>query len=296
MKNIILILFVLSLLFPDVRAQKPITFADDTLTFGNVEMPGIWVSIPETNLEAIRKSWTKEIQKGTKSKPVTTANDVSIFGANIKGVHSGPINIESRLLGQDTAVYLFAGVEITRGEFATKGTREYDNLKKALLQFAKDEYLKIAEGQLANEEGKLKTMEKELSSVRKSRTKLDKKVQSANNSIAKENDNILSLQKQIKVKDEAIDALSTDLSLITEPQARKIVESELKKAQKEKKSMMKKADAAENRIIRSNDRIRDSRNSIDLNLQTQDQIGIRINEQKMVIAQYREKVKTIKSY
>ncbi len=296
MKNIILLLFVLSLLFPDVRAQKPITFADDTLTFGNVEMPGIWVSIPETNLEAIRKSWTKEIQKGTKSKPVTTANDVSIFGANIKGVHSGPINIESRLLGQDTAVYLFAGVEITRGEFATKGTREYDNLKKALLQFAKDEYLKIAEGQLANEEGKLKTMEKELSSVRKSRTKLDKKVQSANNSIAKENDNILSLQKQIKVKDEAIDALSTDLSLITEPQARKIVESELKKAQKEKKSMMKKADAAENRIIRSNDRIRDSRNSIDLNLQTQDQIGIRINEQKMVIAQYREKVKTIKSY
>ncbi len=117
-----------------------------------------------------------------------------------------------------------------------------------------------------------------------------------NNSIAKENDNILSIQKQIKVKDEAIDALSTDLSLITEPGARKIVESELKKSQKEKKSLMKKADAAENRIIRSNDRIRDSRNSIDLNLQTQDQIGIRINEQKMVIAQYREKVKTIKSY
>ncbi|HOI86419.1 MAG TPA: hypothetical protein PLV51_01020 [Lentimicrobium sp.] len=296
MKKFILLLFVLSMLFPDVRAQKPITFADDTLTFGNVEMPGIWVSIPEANLETIRKSWTKEIQKGTKSKPVTTANDVSIFGAIIKGVHSGPINIESRLLGQDTAVYLFAGVEIMRGEFATRGTREYDNLKKTLLRFAKDEYLKIAEGQLAAEEAKLKTMEKELSTVRKTRTKLDKKVQSANNSIAKENDNILSIQKQIKVKDEAIDALSTDLSLITEPGARKIVESELKKSQKEKKSLMKKADAAENRIIRSNDRIRDSRNSIDLNLQTQDQIGIRINEQKMVIAQYREKVKTIKSY
>jgi len=296
MKKFILLLFVLSMLFPDVRAQKPITFADDTLTFGNVEMPGIWVSIPEANLETIRKSWTKEIQKGTKSKPVTTANDVSIFGAIIKGVHSGPINIESRLLGQDTAVYLFAGVEIMRGEFATRGTREYDNLKKTLLRFAKDEYLKIAEGQLADEEAKLKTMEKELSTVRKTRTKLDKKVQSANNSIAKENDNILSIQKQIKVKDEAIDALSTDLSLITEPGARKIVESELKKSQKEKKSLMKKADAAENRIIRSNDRIRDSRNSIDLNLQTQDQIGIRINEQKMVIAQYREKVKTIKSY
>lgn len=70
----------------------------------------------------------------------------------------------------------------------------------------------------------------------------------------------------------------------------------MKAAQKKKKSQLKSINASENKIAKAKDRIRDTKNNIDLNLGTQDQISVRVNEQKMVVSKFQHKVKTIKSY
>ncbi|GAP42208.1 hypothetical protein TBC1_11337 [Lentimicrobium saccharophilum] len=296
MKKLFYPLIILSLLMSFANAQKPITFNDDSQVFGNVDFPGIWVSIPEANAETVMKNWQKAIQKGTKSKVSVNGMDASLFGALIKDVYEGPVNIESRIKNQDSLVLLFAGVELRRGEFAEKGTHEYDRLKAYLKDFAKSEYLKVAEDQLAAEEKKLKEMEKELSKTRKGKAKMEKTVQSSNNTIAAENDKISSLRKQLTVSDEQIDHISSRLSETQDAEAKKSWQSEMKTAQKKKKSQLKAINSSENKIAKAKDRIRDTKNTIDLNLGSQDQMSVRINEQKMIVSQYQNKVRTIQGY
>ena len=296
MKKLFYLLLVYGLMTPFAGAQKPITFEDDSQKFGNVDFPGIWVSIPEANAETVMKNWQKAIQKGTKSKVSVNGMDASLFGALIKNVYDGPVNIESRIKNQDSLVLLFAGVELRRGEFAEKGTHEYDRLKTHLKDFARSEYLKVAEEQLVAEEKKLKEMEKELTKARKDKTKMEKTVQSSNNTIAAENDKISSLHKQLSVSDEKIDQISSRLSETQGAEAKKSWESEMKTAQKKKKSQLKAINSSENRIAKAKDKIRDTKSNIDLNLGTQDKISVSVNEQKMVVLKFQNKVKTIKSY
>lgn len=295
MKKLLLILTSMSLV-GNLCAQKPITFTDDIQTFGNSAIPGIWVGIPETSAEIIQKSWTKTIQKGTKSKPVTNGQFVSIFGALISDIYEGPINIESIVKSQDTMVMLFTGIELTRGEFAAPGSTEYDKLKKYLIDFAKNEYSQVVEKQLSGEEKKLKKIEKSLSSSRKANEKFEKKIQSSQSSIARENDNIVAFSKQLEVKSMAIDNASTRLSYASDPDAQKTIKGEMKSAQKEKKSILKKIASAENKVSRLNNIINDASSSIYANRNSQQDIGIEINGQKMIVNEYRKKLDVIKSW
>ncbi|MBW6490682.1 MAG: hypothetical protein K0B15_05745 [Lentimicrobium sp.] len=279
-----------------IYAQKPITFSDDYKSFSNVEFPGIWVSIPEASAEIVQANWVKTIQRGTKSKPVISGQNVSLFGAIIKPIYDGPINIESSILSQDTVVMLFAGVELKRGEFITSGSNEYDRLKTFLKDFAKSEYIKVAEKQLSSEESKLKILEKELSGSRKSTGKFEKKIQSTYSMISKEEDNITSYRKQLQVTDMTIDNASSALSVMTDPDARKAKNTELKAAQKTKKGLMKKISSSENKISKANNSISDMSNSINVNQKAQNDLNLAINAQKMVINEFQNKLKTIKTY
>lgn len=279
-----------------LHAQQPITLSDDTQAFGTMEFPGIWVDIPEASAKTILDNWTKTIQKGTKSKPVISGQDVSLLGAMIKDVIESPVNIESRIIAQDSVVRLFAGVELRRGEFVVSGSPEYQKLKDFLKKFAKDEYLAVVSKQLSDEESKLKDMEKTLSALRKDREKLDKEIQSSNADIAKENDNILAYRKQLEVTDQSIGSLTTDISLITDPEVKKLKESELKSAQKTKKELLKDISGSENRISKSKNVIEDAKNNISLNVKSQEEEGVKINTQKMVVGEFVQKLKKIKSY
>lgn len=296
MKRIYYLLISFLLITPMLQAQKPLAFHDGSQSKGNVDIPGLWVSIPEAKAEKVMADWTKAIEKGTKSKAVVNGMDASLFGAIIKSIYADPINIESRVRSEDTVVWLFAGVELRRGEFAEKGTKEYDKLKDYLKDFAKSEYVSVAEEQLAKEEAQLKSLEKELSSIRKDKSKMDKTVQSSQNAIAAEQDKITSYQKQLAVVNENIDNISTKLSQAEDAETKKAWQGELKAAQKKKKSLQKSINSSESKISKTQDKSRDTRNNIELNLGNQDQTSIRINEQKMVVTNLKNKVKTIKGY
>lgn len=290
----IAVLFLASVLA--VNAQKPITMTDDSVKFGNTMCPGIWIDIPESNIESVRKNWIKTIEKGTKSKALVTGSEMTIFGAIMKEITEAPVNIFSTINGQDSLVKLFVALELTRDQFTTINSKEHGLLKNTVKQFAKDQYLKVAGDQLSTEESKLKDLEKELASLRKNKEKMEKDIQSANTSISQENYKIISVNKEMAVTDASLDSKSTDLSTISDGDAKKALQSEIKALQKKKKEHLKDISTSENKISKANTEILDSNNGISLNIKQQEELGIKINAQKLVVKKYTDKLKTIESY
>ncbi|MHC1776835.1 MAG: hypothetical protein AB9834_15640 [Lentimicrobium sp.] len=278
------------------NAQKPLTITDDSVKFGNTLCPGIWIDIPETKLETVRSSWIKYIEKGTKSKAIVTGNEITLFGALLSDISEAPVNIFSAAEGKDSLVRLFAALELKRDEFTMINSKEHEQLKKAVKQFAKDQYVKVAEDQLSVQESKLKDLEKELSSVRKEKEKLEKEIQSANTSISEEKYKIQTVQKELNVTEAALDAKSTELSTMADGDAKKALQSEVKDLQKKKKENMKDISSSENKISKANTLIKDNNSAIEANLKQQDEFGKKVSDQKLEVKKYSEKLKTIESY
>ncbi|NTW25765.1 MAG: hypothetical protein HGA37_13800 [Lentimicrobium sp.] len=278
------------------KAQKPLTMTDDSVKFGNTMCPGVWVDIPEVSLETVRSEWKKVVEKGTKSNALVTGNEITIFGAVLKDISDVPVNIFSAVETHDSLVRLFSAVELSRDVFTKVNSKEHEQLKKALKQFAKDQYEKVAEDQLSTEETKLKDLEKELSSVKKEKEKLEKEIQSANTTISEENYKLASVKKAMEVTDADLDRKSTELSTMGDGDAKKALQSEVKDLQKAKKTQLKDIESSESKISKSNTLIEDNNKSIAENLKKQEASVEKINNQKLVVDKFTQKLKTIESY
>lgn len=294
-KGIFTVIFLLAGLAA-LYAQKPLTIEPGSEKFGNTDCPGIWIDIPEANLETVRTNWVKAIEKGTKSNALKTGDEVTLFGALIGDIYEGPINVFSKLSGRDSIVKLFVSVELSRDVFTTPDSKEHENMKAFAKSFAKDQYVKIAEDQLSREENKLKDFEKQLASLRKEKEKLEKDIQNANTTISEENYKIGSVKKEMAVTETTLDSKSTDLSRMSDGDEKKATQSEVKDLQKKKKEQMKDISASENKITKANTLISDNKNSISANLKHQDEVSASIADQKVVVRNFTEKLKNIKSF
>ncbi|MBK6344561.1 MAG: hypothetical protein IPN08_11835 [Bacteroidales bacterium] len=296
MRTRVFLSFLFTLSMVAVYAQKPLKTTDDSVKFGNTLCPGIWIDIPEVNIETIRSSWVKTIEKGTKSKAILTGNEITIFGALLKDITEAPVNIFSAINGQDSVVRLFAALELKRDEFTVINSREHEQLKGFIKQFAKDQYIKVAEDQLSTQESKLKDLEKELSTMRKVKEKLEKEIQTANTTISEENYKISSVKKELAVTESSLDTKSTELSTMEEGEAKKAVQSEVKDMQKQKKEQLKAISNSENKTMKSKTLIQDNNNEITKNLKAQDDLNEKISIQETEVRKYADKLKTIESY
>jgi septal ring factor EnvC (AmiA/AmiB activator) len=295
MKNIFLTLILFLMGLTLTIAQKPIEFTDDEVKFGNSQCPGVWVTIPEGELDKVKKDWEKLIEKGSKSKALVNGNEITIFGAMLKDISGATINIFSSVIGQDSVVKLFAAVELTRDVFAVANTPEYENLKSVLKQFSKDQYISVAKDQLSAQEKILKEMEKDISSLRKEQEKLEKGIESANTTISEETYKIATAENQLKETSTSLDAKNNELSNVS-PDAKKALESEIKSLEKQKKSLEKDIASSESKISKSKVVIEENTKAVPVNQTSQDELGIRINEQRMVVSNYTQKLANIEAY
>lgn len=296
MKRLCFFLFILIVSISFVKAQKPITLNDDSVKFGNRYFPGIWLNIPEAKAEQVRTNWIKAIEKGTKSKVTVEKNEMTLFGANIPDFYAGSINIMSKIADRDSIANLFVSVETKRDVFVVPGSDEYEKLTNYLKKFGKEQYVKVAKEQLAAEEAKLSTLEKNLKAARKEKEKFDKSIQSSNIAIVQANDEIKRLNKELESTDAKIEKSTSSLSGMTEGDAKKAKEKELKDLQKKKKSALKGINTAENNISKANIAIDDNTKSIELNTAKQNELLLDIDQQKIVVSQFQEKLLTIQAY
>ncbi len=296
MKHTFYFIFILFLSFATVKAQKPVTLTPDSVNIGHTGFPGFWLSIPEVKSAVVKASWIKSIEKGTKSKVKKENDDLTIFGAIIKDVYQGSVNIMSKVVDQDSLCRLFVCVETTRNKFIGKSSPEYEKLSKYLKNFGKDQYVALAKDQLSVENDKLREMDKDLKTARKNNEKYEKNIQSAKTLRSEAKDKINSLNKEVVQVTSDIDSNTTLSASAPDGDAKKAKQSELKTLEKKKKGLLKDIHAAENNISKANSAIDDNTREIALNAETQKAINEKLTKQTLVVNRFENKLKAIKEY
>ena len=281
-----------------IRAQKPIVCTEDSLQTGNSLLPAISVVIPEVTYEKTLEAWTKTLQSGTKSKVLTENGEMTIFGAILKDVTENPVNVYSRLIERDSALYLSAAFETRKDLYIEKANGDADlaRAKSFLFGFAKKQYTEVCEDQLKAEEKKLKDLDKELGSLEKDESGMEKSIRSNDKSISSEKDKLVTLNNELTSLASAIEQHRRELSGMPAGEEKEEKAAYLKGLEKEKKKTLKAISRSENSISKSEKAINKAKSDIPKTGRLQDRLREQINVQEAVVQQYTEKLNKVKAY
>jgi hypothetical protein len=298
MKSLSFLVLLVLICSTGIKAQKPIVVSEDSLKFGKGSLPGLSVTIPEVNYEKTLKTWTRELQSGTKSKIVTENNEMSIFGAKIKNIGPNPVNVYSRMMNLDSAVKLTVAFEMKKDQYIERSTGETEltNAKLYLKEFAKEQYLDVAKDQADAEDKKLREFQKELSSLEKEKTSLQKTIQSDNTDIVTEKDNITVQNNELASLTAEIIDQNKQLATTDDATTKKAKTDYINGLEKKKKKVQNSIESSHNKIDKLNNEIDKANSEIPRNEKMQEQVNEKIMKQQAVYDKFADKIKTIKSF
>jgi hypothetical protein len=298
MKTIYAFVFLLLIPIIGIKCQVPISVSQDSLKIGKSIIPGLSVNIPEADYEKTLKAWIKTLETGTKSKVVTENNEMSIFGAKTKDIVPTTLNVYSKLIALDSSLQLSASFELGKDKYIDKasGETDYDKAKNFLKQFAKDQYIAVAEDRVNAEDKTLKGIQKELASLEKEKTRLQKSIQSNNSTILSEKDNISVQNNELKTVSASIIDNNSQLGSMDDGPAKEERQKYIKDLEKRKKKALGAIESSENKINKSNSEIDQANRDISTNELMQEKTRERIAKQELVVQKFTNKLTTIKSY
>ena len=283
--------------FLGIKAQQPIIVVEDTLEIGKFRMPGLSVTIPETDYDKAVKTWIKDLESGTKSKVMTERDEMSIFGARLKKISPNPVNIYSKIVKLDSMLKLYVSIETKKDEYIEKANNaEFIKVHDYIKEFAKNQYTDVAKAQADAEEKKLKDLQKELSSLENEKSKMLKTIQTDNASILSEKDNITRQNLELNSVDVSLKEQSSMLAGMEDGPAQKEKASQVKELEKRKKKALNEIDSSEKKIKKSNEAIEKANKAIPENELMQQNLRDQIILQEGVYQKYANKLNTIKSY
>lgn len=298
MKSIITIVVISLLSASFLLGQKPVLIYNGTLELTGNTYPGIIATIPEVSYEVVQKNWIKAIESGTKSKAVYDNGKWTLFGAIITSISPTPMNVYSKLENQDSLVRLVVAMELKKDDFIQTGIHEPElaSAREFLKQFAKEQYLDLANSQLKAEENKLRDIEKEFSSYKKQEAKLEKAVRSAEKTIKSEQENLVTYNTELNNVSVELASQTIQFNELAEGPAKEEREKYLKSLEKRKSKISKGITSSQKKIDKANNTIRDSSARIPGKETQQDEAKNKISAQEVVVTQYREKIKKIEQY
>jgi len=283
--------------FLGINAQKPIIVSEDSLQIGKSILPGLSVTIPESDYDKALKTWIRDLQGGTKSKVVTENGEMSIFGAKIKAITPNQINVYSKLIKLDSMLQLFVSFETKKDQYVERSSGpEFANAQDYLKQFAKSQYFDVAKGQADAEEKKLRDLQKELSSLENEKSKMQKGVQTDNSNISSEKENITVQNNELNTVNAAIIEQNSQLATMEEGPAKKEKAAQIKELEKRKKKALNSIESSENKINRADSDVNKSTGDIPRNERMQEKVREQIFQQEAVYQRFADKLKKIKSY
>jgi chromosome segregation ATPase len=284
--------------FLGINAQKPIIVSEDTLQIGKSLLPGLSVTIPESDFDKALKTWIRDLQTSTKSKVVTENGEMSIFGAKIKAISPNQINVYSKLVKLDSMLQLFASFETKKDQYLERysGESEFVKAQDYLKEFAKSQYIDVAKVQADGEEKKLRDLQKELSSLENEKSKMQKGIQTDNSNISSEKENITVQNNELNTVNAAIIEQNSQLATMEEGPAKKEKAAQIKELEKRKKKALNSIESSENKINRADSDVNKSTGDIPRNERMQEKVREQIFQQEAVYQRFADKLKKIKSY
>jgi chromosome segregation ATPase len=298
MKSISLLFLLLLIFCTGLKAQKPILVSEDSITFGKGKLPGLSVTIPEVNYEKTLKTWTRNLQSGTKSKLLTENNEMSIFGAKIKEVSPNPVNVYSKLMNLDSAIKINVAFEVKKDQYVERSTGETDLTKAKLYlkKFARNQYIDLAKDQADAEDKKLRDLQRDLSSLEKEKTRLQKNIESENTTIVTENDKITVQNNELASVTSEIIEQNKQLDLTSDDKTKNAKKDYINGLDKRKKKVQNLIETSQNNINKANNEIDKANAEIPRNDNMQEQANDKIEKQQAVCQKFADKIKNIKSY
>jgi len=299
MKLISTTVLLLMLSFFSIKAQIPIIVTEDSLKIGNNLFPGILVIIPEVEYAITVSNWIKLLESGSRSKVVTENGEMTIFGARLKDLTDYPqINVYSTLLDKDSLLYLGVVFELKKDQYIERSTGEPDlaRAKNFLFNFAKKQYIELAEGQLNVEEKKLKVLEKELGSLERDETGMKKSGSSYEKNLTAEKENLTSLNNDLISLSASIEQHRGDLARMTTGTEKDEKVAYIKDLDKQKKKTLKSVTKTENRISKYQKEIANIKTSIPKNDESQGKSQDQINAQEAIVQKFTDKLNMIKEF
>jgi hypothetical protein len=283
--------------FLGINAQKPIIVSEDSLQIGKSLLPGLSVTIPESDYDKALKTWTRDLQSGTKSKVVIENGEMSIFGAKIKAITPNQINVYSKLIKLDSMLQLFVSFETKKDQYIERSSGpEFANAQDYLKEFAKSQYIDVAKTQADAEERKLRDLQKELSSLENEKSKMQKGIQTDNSNISSEKENITVQNNELNTVNAAIIEQNSQLSTMEEGPAKKEKAAQIKELEKRKKKALNSIESSENKINRADSDVNKATGDIPRNERMQEKVREQIFQQEAVYQMFADKLKKIKSY
>ncbi len=298
MKSIVTFIIIMVFSCMLTKAQKPISVTEDSLSFGKGMLPCLTVSIPEVNYDNTMKSWTKEMQSGTKSKIVKEGNEMTIFGARIKDISPNPLNVYSRMFGLDSMVKISVAFEVKRDQYieSNRNETDVDKAKTYLKSFAKEQYLELAKDQSDAEDKKLHDLQKELSSLEREKLRLQKSVEAANTIVFNEKQNLTIQQNELNSLSGEMIEQNKQLNSPEDDAVKKEKTDYINSLEKKKNKAENAIESSQEKINKANNEIDKANNEIPENDRKQQELNEKIQAQQSVAQKFEEKVKTIKSY
>jgi len=297
MKLISTTVLLLMLSFFSIKAQMPIIVTEDSLKIGNNLFPGILVIIPEVEYAITVSNWIKLLESGSRSKVVTENGEMTIFGARLKDFTDYPqINVYSTLLDKDSLLYLGVVFELKKDQYIERSTGEPDlaRAKNFLFNFAKKQYIELAEGQLKVEENKLKVLEKELGSLERDETGMKKSGSSYEKNLTAEKENLTSLNNDLISLSASIEQHRGDLARMTTGTEKDEKVAYIKDLDKQK--TLKSVTKTENRISKYQKEIAKIKTSIPKNDVSQSKSQDQISAQEEIVQKFTDKLNMIKEF
>lgn len=288
MKHIYSLLALAFILTIGTKAQNPIEVSDDFLQIGNGSVPGYTVIIPEADYENTKKEWIKLLEGGTRSKVDDNKSMISIFGAKVKPVSDGPVNVYSKLMEEAGAIKLQAAFETEKDKYL--GSAEYANARKYLFDFAQGQYVSLVNNQLDAEKKILRNLESDLNALERDQEKIEKSDNDNQETIETERQRLADLQDELANLDESTyqGESVTGMGAPT-PDDLKDIEKNRKKLNKEIRSAEKDIQDAQ-RDMAANDR------ELPDVMSRQDEARRKVEEQQAVVQKLEDKLDNIKEY
>ncbi len=298
MKNIYTLFVLILFPFTGIKAQMPIEMSDATLKVGSSDIPVLSVIIPEADYEKTLKEWTKMLESGTKSNVVQNNNEMSIFGARIKDISDDPLNIYSILTNADSVLTLQAAFEVKKDEFIqrTVNDEDYSKARKVIFDFAKKQYIDVADEQLKVEEKKLRSMERELGSLEKDQVRMEKSTRANKQLIAEEREKIELLNNELVSLSTEIMGQSNKQGSMASGEVTEKSSDYLKDLEKQKKKTSRDIEASERKISKAEKEIEDNQRDTPKNTNLQESARDEVSRQEAIVQKYTDKLNTIKNY
>jgi len=284
--------------FVGIMSQQPIIVSEDSLKIGKSLLPGLSVTIPEANYDKALKAWIKELQAGTKSDVVTENEEMTIFGAKLKGISPNPLNVYSRIIKLDSMLKLYVALEVKKDEYIEKASRnsEYIKVEDYIREFSKNQYLDVAKDQMDQEGDKLRDLQKELSSLENEKSKMLKSIQSDESTILNEKDNITIQNNELNSVGSSLSEQKSLLAGMEAGAAQKEKAEQVKDLEKRKKKALNSIESSENKITKMNNAIDKANSQIPQNEAMQEKLREQIIVQEGIYQKYADKLQKIKAY